>query len=314
MDWLGAALGIAGDLFGQNSALDAQMAMLDKQMDFNREVMQNRHQWEVGDLRQAGLNPLMSVASPTGTLSAPTPGNVPKMNLAQSAAAMSQVGLNKAMADAALTNADANKISAEAEMIKANNDTNRTNFSMGPEFELKTQITNAQMDNLIAQSGLANSQAALNLLQKEWLPKLMKANLDEVQMKIATGYLVAKAQDYALRTGADAQMLSAQAASVSASAHVMQGQAALSQAASYDRFVANAEMLGVHEAALKDRQGYQALETANHLISKTEAQRRYNRYESEYEDDWLYRESRYEGRVVGNMADFFNSATRFVGH
>lgn len=60
---LGLGGDVAGGLFGTSSAKSqnkaaAREAELSRQ--FTREQMQNRHQWEVNDLRAAGLNPILS--------------------------------------------------------------------------------------------------------------------------------------------------------------------------------------------------------------------------------------------------------------
>lgn len=47
---------LLGGLFGKSSAKKAAAAA----NAFTREQMQNRHQWEVSDLRKAGLNPILS--------------------------------------------------------------------------------------------------------------------------------------------------------------------------------------------------------------------------------------------------------------
>ena len=48
----GAIVGGIGEYFGTSSANSLQQSLFNQQIGFNREVMQNRHQWEVEDTRQ----------------------------------------------------------------------------------------------------------------------------------------------------------------------------------------------------------------------------------------------------------------------
>lgn len=56
---------LLGGIFGSSSAKKAAQA----QMAFQREVLQNQHQWEVSDLRAAGLNPVLSANHGAGSAS-----------------------------------------------------------------------------------------------------------------------------------------------------------------------------------------------------------------------------------------------------
>lgn len=71
MSLFGAAAGaIAGgvlDLFGQESANRANSAEAEKDRAFQREVLQNRHQWETEDWQKAGFNRIMALNSSGGT-------------------------------------------------------------------------------------------------------------------------------------------------------------------------------------------------------------------------------------------------------
>lgn len=58
-----AIAGIGASLFGGDKANKAAKAAAEAQMAFQRESLQNRHQWEVKDLRAAGLNPVLSANS-----------------------------------------------------------------------------------------------------------------------------------------------------------------------------------------------------------------------------------------------------------
>lgn len=53
-------LGAAAGLFGSSSANEASAKAAERANAFTTRQMKNRHQWEVQDLRKAGLNPVLS--------------------------------------------------------------------------------------------------------------------------------------------------------------------------------------------------------------------------------------------------------------
>ena len=56
---IGAAAGLAGGAMSASSARSMQM----RQERYTERQMQNAHQWEVQDLENAGLNPVLSANS-----------------------------------------------------------------------------------------------------------------------------------------------------------------------------------------------------------------------------------------------------------
>jgi len=75
----GAALQVVGDMASNlYSAAQARKAAK-KARAFTREMMSSRHQWEVTDLRKAGLNPILS-AGGTPSMGGSAMANVPTMN------------------------------------------------------------------------------------------------------------------------------------------------------------------------------------------------------------------------------------------
>lgn len=56
----GSIMGSRSSEKGAQAANAANLASVQQQIAFQRESMQNRHQWEVADLRKAGLNPILS--------------------------------------------------------------------------------------------------------------------------------------------------------------------------------------------------------------------------------------------------------------
>lgn len=70
MSFLGSAAGaVAGGLINAIGGIwanqqNAAMAAADR--DFQREVLQNRNQWQAEDLKKAGINPILTAGSPSG--------------------------------------------------------------------------------------------------------------------------------------------------------------------------------------------------------------------------------------------------------
>lgn len=131
-DVVGAVTGIWSANKGNSAAFEMQANSINAQ----RESMQNRHQWEVEDLRKAGLNPILSATNSAGgsisgaTANVMAPDIAGALNKIANSALMRkqtelaekdlQAKLDNAKAN--LTNADANQINAQAKMIEAHTD------------------------------------------------------------------------------------------------------------------------------------------------------------------------------------------------
>jgi hypothetical protein len=98
---LGGALGF----LGQRSANKANSAQAARSMEFQREMAKNAHQYEVADLKKAGLNPLLSG---TGGKGASASGG---------AQAKIENEANSAMTSR-LLNAQINKLNAETSAVQ----------------------------------------------------------------------------------------------------------------------------------------------------------------------------------------------------
>lgn len=112
---LGAGGSILSGLFGQSSA--------DSSMAFQKEVLQNRNQWAVADLKKAGLNPILAAgATSSGSASG---AQATMENPAHSAFQAMQIKKNMEIAERQqanndlVANATAEKFSADAEEARA---------------------------------------------------------------------------------------------------------------------------------------------------------------------------------------------------
>ncbi len=218
----GGVLGGIGEYFGTASANALQQSMFNRQMAFNREVMQNRHQWEVEDLKKAGLNPLLSATSPTGTLSSPGASAPAKANYAQSAQALASLAIQNKQAEAQLASSEAAKLNAESLKRK-------TDFETGSQFDLaKSQfdfarsswqsdfnIRKSLADSSIAtaseQQKLIQAQTLNQKIQNVYLPYLNELSLSQGEQAMALAVMKTDAEVKELNARAGSEVTNAQA-------------------------------------------------------------------------------------------------------
>lgn len=149
----GATLG-AGLISGATSALGAYQAGKDaeaatkRQIEWERERAKNAHQWEIEDLKKAGLNPVLSAGGSgavTGGISAPIPD---RSGYTQAGTAIVDA-INSAY-QAAQTNATIGKTGAETANI-----TQDTKNKITAQELMQKQIINESL-----RSGLISAQKA----------------------------------------------------------------------------------------------------------------------------------------------------------
>lgn len=183
-------------------------------MDFNREVMQNRHQWEVEDLRQAGLNPLMSVTSPTGTLSSPSASSH-GVDLAQSAKALGELEVANKNAEANMLNARASAKNADTayqSMLNVGRDISSQIDTRKQQLDQAERMLQSNIESAKSQIELNKVNAVKVQLENEWLPKINQANLSQVETAIANSVAETAAKITLMDRQGQAALTNAQAA------------------------------------------------------------------------------------------------------
>lgn len=207
----GAIVGGIGEYFGTSSANALQQSLFNQQIGFNREVMQNRHQWEVADLKKAGLNPLLSATTGTGTLSAPNPPTTQKANYAQSAAQLATLSIQDKQAEAMRQSAEAAKIAAEASRDKTAFDIGKSfDFAVDSwkkDFELRSRLADSQIQSSNAQTKLIEAQEMAQKINNVYLPDILEMNLSEADTRIAVS-LAQTAADVKLKEAQTSATLS----------------------------------------------------------------------------------------------------------
>ncbi len=272
---IGAVGGILGESIGVSSANSLQRETLDKQMAFNREVMQNRHQWEVEDLKKAGLNPLLSATSPTGTLSAPGAPAAAKANYAQSAQAFASLAIQNKQAEAQLASSEAAKLNAESLKQKTDFETGSqfdfAKSSWQSDFNLRKSLAESSISTAADQRKLIEAQTMYQKIQNVYAPYLNELNLSQGEQAMALAVM---------KTDAEVKELNARAGSevTNAQANMM--------------LAVNAEKMGVSQRALNSANIKNTLQDVQHKV-----------YEYRYENKGIawYDFSNYFGKVIKNF-------------
>lgn len=132
----GAAISAAASMANQNSANKNAQKNAQAANDFTKEQWLNKHQWEVEDLKKAGLNPILSAQNgggPAGSAMAST----------QMADVGSSINSGASAAKiAAMLKAEKEKVTQETETMKSQEDKNRTDAKN------QTKLVNAQVKKM----------------------------------------------------------------------------------------------------------------------------------------------------------------------
>ena len=224
-DIAGAVIGAGSSIWGANQSNSAAFEMQANSINAQRESLQNRHQWEVEDLRKAGLNPILSATNSAGGSISGATANVTAPDIsgalnkiANSAFAKKQTELlekelqvKQDNAKANLTNADANQINSQARMIEAHNDQVKTNSAV--------EYNNANISYLGAMTNYTKqkqeNETAMNKMQISEIQQRITNSVQELAAKIV----------YLQKTG-DAALMSASAAQRNAAAQELMAQVA----------------------------------------------------------------------------------------
>lgn len=231
---VGGVLGIAGEERAADQQFSNQSALQKQAYEYQKESMQNRHQWEVSDLKAAGLNPILSATNSAGGTINVGAGQAAKPDYSRAISQLMNAISNSALVQNNMENntknADSERINAEANYIRAENDRLLTPSAMA----------------------LQSSQARLNLKNMSMLDKnyeLQKiyneAQVSKINQDIINSIAEVKARiNYYEASG--------QAALQSSSAAIMQGSAALQNAETQRVIAEISEKNGVSVRELND--------------------------------------------------------------
>lgn len=224
-DIAGAVIGAGSSILGSSMANSAAFEMQANSIAAQKESMQNRHQWEVEDLRKAGLNPILSATNSAGGVVSGATGNTTGPDIAGALNKIANSALMRKQTELAeqdlqakldnakanLKNADAQEVNAQARMIEAHTDQLRTNSAI----ELNSATTGyyGALTNYTRQK--QENETAMNKMQISEIQQRITNSVQELAAKVV----------YLQKTG-DAALMSANAAQRNAAAQELMAQVA----------------------------------------------------------------------------------------
>lgn len=229
----GGLMGLAGDSMNNSAASDRQEAATKAQIEWNREAMQNKHQWEIADLKKAGLNPMLSAMNgSTGTLGASaavaSPGS---SSVGSSASSMSSAFAQNMLAKKSMATLDSEIEKNNADAVKARAEAQSTLDMV----DVAKQNSASQIELNASNADLFRSETEKNNIWNKYGDELTKAGLNKA--KIDNIYAVAVNE--ALISKYEAESYNARS----------QGQAALSNATTNRINADTARMVGISQQA-----------------------------------------------------------------
>lgn len=238
--------GIGSELLGgfmsRNSASEAaeeqfahQKELMELQNQYNVENYKHRHQWEVADLRAAGLNPILSANSGASVAAAAggqagMPQATHNYDFSKAINALANSALVKKQTELAEFDAQTKRITADADYLRAKNDEARTPSAIAQ------QDSSARL--MVKQTEMLDKNYELQKLYNE-------ANIREIDQRIINSVMEVKAKVQYLQE-------SGQAAIMSASAQQASAAAAMRSAAAQEMIAEVAAANGISQRELND--------------------------------------------------------------
>lgn len=156
-------------LGGTSSAKQAQTYAMQQQAAsnaFNKETMQNLHQWEIEDLKKAGLNPALSYGGNTSGISTGTASGPQASTGDPIAMIANAIGIGNTLKEMELTSASTTAKNKEAEKTEAET-AGILSANKYVDDEKKNQIANTMADTALKTAEKNNELERKNLIQEE---------------------------------------------------------------------------------------------------------------------------------------------------